>query len=141
MKNGLIFLSLLFVVLGSCKETENEQDGIDAYLAESGLSYTTIQEGLYHIQHKEGTGDNPASDAIINVSYEGSYLDGEVFDARVGNYDISNWVEGLQIGIPLMKRGGESTFIIHSDLGYGRSGYLTIPGNTPLIFKIELIDF
>jgi len=141
MKNALIFLGFLFIVLGSCKETENEQEAIDTYLLESGIPYTTVQEGLYHIQHLEGTGGSPSADATINVSYIGSYLNGEVFDSRVGSYDITGWVEGLQIGIPIMKRGGKSTFIMHSDLGYGRSGYLTIPSNTPLVFEIELIDF
>jgi len=141
MKNALIFLGLLFIVFGSCKETENEQEAIDAYLAESELTYTTIQEGLYYIEHTEGTGDSPSDSTTINVSYTGTYLDGEIFDFRLGSYNLNGWVEGLRIGIPMMKRGGKSTFIMHSDLGYGRSGYLTIPGNTPLIFEIELIDF
>ena len=141
MKNALIFLGLLFIVLGSCKKTESEEDAIDTFLSESGLSYTTIQEGLYHYQHTEGTGDNPTDSTTISVKYTGSYIDGEVFDTGEGGFDLSNWVEGLRIGIPMMKRGGKSTFILHSDFGYGSSGYSTIPGHTPLVFEIELIDF
>jgi len=141
MKNALIFLGLLFIVLGSCKKTENEQEAIDAYLAESEFSYTMIQEGLYYVQHVKGKGESPTVDATVRVDYTGSYIDGTEFDSRFGDYPINEWVEGLRIGIPMMKYGGKSTFIMHSDLGYGRSGRASIPGNTPLVFEFELFDF
>ena len=86
MKNALIFLSLLFIVLGSCKKTESEEEALDAFLSESSTTtYTTIQEGLYHVQHIVGTGESPTDSTTIKAKYTGSYIDGEVFDAGEGH--------------------------------------------------------
>ncbi len=141
MKNVLIVIGLLILVLGSCKEAENQREAIEDYLIENDLPFENVQNDLYRVISKEGTGASPEAGASVNLTYVGSYIDGTVFDSGAGTFDLDNWVEGLQIGIPLMKRGGKSTFLFTSELGYGSRGYLSIPGNTPLIFDIELIDF
>jgi FKBP-type peptidyl-prolyl cis-trans isomerase FkpA len=39
-----------------------------------------------------------------------------------------------------MKEGGTAILIVPSDLGYGPDGYSDIPGYTPLVFTVELLD-
>jgi FKBP-type peptidyl-prolyl cis-trans isomerase FkpA len=41
----------------------------------------------------------------------------------------------------LMKKGGKATFLIPPAIGYGEQGGGPIPGNTPLVFEVELLDF
>ncbi|MCX7429401.1 MAG: FKBP-type peptidyl-prolyl cis-trans isomerase, partial [Planctomycetia bacterium] len=49
---------------------------------------------------------------------------------------IKGWVEGLG----LMKVGGKRFFVIPPELAYGAGGRSpTIPGNSVLVFQIELL--
>jgi peptidylprolyl isomerase len=49
---------------------------------------------------------------------------------------IKGWTEGLQ----LMKEGDKFEFFIHPRLGYGGRSTPKIPGNSCLIFEVELIE-
>jgi FKBP-type peptidyl-prolyl cis-trans isomerase FkpA len=49
---------------------------------------------------------------------------------------IRGWTEGVQ----LMKVGGKNRFVIPSDLAYGPRGNSGIPGNSVLVFEVELLD-
>ena len=105
----------------------------------------TTASGLQYIMHKEGTGKQPAATNVVKVHYEGKLVNGEVFDSSFArnepiefplNQVIAGWTEGLQ----LMKEGGEATFFIPANLGYGAQGQGPIPPNSTLIFKVQLIE-
>jgi FKBP-type peptidyl-prolyl cis-trans isomerase FkpA len=49
---------------------------------------------------------------------------------------ISGWDEG----IGYMHEGGAAILIVPSALGYGSDGYSSIPGYTPLVFTVVLVD-
>ncbi|MGV3774474.1 MAG: FKBP-type peptidyl-prolyl cis-trans isomerase N-terminal domain-containing protein [Verrucomicrobiales bacterium] len=103
---------------------------------ESGLQYKVI---------KEGTGNPPGPTDRVTVLYTGKLIDGTVFDStdkRNGtpavfpvNGVIRGWTEGLQ----KMKPGSKYQFFIPSDLAYGERGTPGIPGNSTLIFDVELV--
>ena len=77
------------------------------------------------------------------MHYNGTFLDGKVFDSSIGKQPatfvltnvIPGWIEGLQ----LMKKGGKSKLIIPSNLAYGQ-GNQGIPPFSTLLFDVELID-
>jgi FKBP-type peptidyl-prolyl cis-trans isomerase len=80
----------------------------------------------------------------VRVNYEGTLLDGTVFDSSYQrgepavfplNRVISGWTEGLQ----LMPVGSEYRFYIPSDLAYGGRNQGKIGPNSTLIFKVELL--
>ena len=48
---------------------------------------------------------------------------------------ILGWQEALQ----MMKEGDKWRLIVPPELGYGKEGVGPIPGNTTLIFEVELI--
>jgi FKBP-type peptidyl-prolyl cis-trans isomerase len=78
------------------------------------------------------------------VHYTGKLLDGKVFDSSVERGEpavfgvtqvIPGWVEALQ----LMTVGSKWELYIPSDLAYGPQGNQGIPGNSLLIFEVELL--
>ncbi len=106
-------------------------------VTESGLQYKIITEG---------SGKSPEATNTVKVNYEGSLIDGTVFDSSFEggqpiefplNRVIPGWTEGVQ----LMKEGATFEFYIPSELAYGENGAGgVIPPNATLIFKVELLE-
>ncbi|GIU67014.1 FKBP-type peptidyl-prolyl cis-trans isomerase [Candidatus Phycosocius spiralis] len=102
----------------------------------SGLQYAVIASG-------PATGLKPTADSIVQVNYEGTLLNGEVFDSSfkrgeaaefpVGQL-IPAWVEALQ----MMRPGDEWTIWVPPAIGYGAQGGGPIPPNSLLIFRMRL---
>ena len=105
-------------------------------VTESGLQYKVIEEG---------TGKKPSLNSKVRVHYEGSLLDGTVFDSSIKRGEplefmltqvIAGWTEGLQ----LMSEGSKYRLFIPAKLGYGdRGAGQAIPPAAALIFDVELI--
>jgi len=82
----------------------------------------------------------------VRVHYQGSLLNGEVFDSSIARGEpldlmltqvIPGWTEGLQ----LMPVGSKYRFFIPSELGYGERGAgQAIPPGAALIFDVELLS-
>ncbi|MBT3210227.1 MAG: peptidylprolyl isomerase [Bacteroidetes bacterium] len=143
----LFYLGLFILAFSSCeKETQSEIDEqkIKSYLTENEIDATAHDSGIYFIITKEGTGGSPNISSSVEVNYKGYLTDGSVFDETSGNsaiFPLQNLILGWQIGIPLLEKGGEGTFFIPSELGYGTQAIGSIPANSVLIFEIELLDF
>ena len=102
----------------------------------SGLQYKVI---------KTGTGKTPTAADKVKTHYRGTLIDGTVFHSSYKSKEpaefavkevIKGWTEALQ----LMKEGGKWQLFIPSDLAYGERGNRGIPGNSTLIFEIELLE-
>jgi FKBP-type peptidyl-prolyl cis-trans isomerase len=126
---------------------ENSQKGT-AFLEENRkkAGIMTTGSGLQYEVISEGSGEKPAAADKVRVNYEGTLLDGTVFDSSYArgepaefplNGVISGWTEGLQ----LMSPGSTYKFYIPANLAYGnrRMGD-SIPPNSTLIFKVELLE-
>lgn len=120
----------------------------NAWLAEnkSKEGVVTTESGLQYKVTKEGTGPQPSSPQKVKVHYHGTLTDGTVFDSSVQKNQpfefslaggvIQGWLEG----IPTMKVGGKTTFYVPPSIGYGPRGNGRIPGNSVLIFDVELLE-
>ncbi|MBN2173349.1 MAG: FKBP-type peptidyl-prolyl cis-trans isomerase [Bacteroidales bacterium] len=147
----LVFLGIFILSISSCKKSEEQTQAekddqiINDYLNQNGLSATRHESGLYYIISNEGSGDHPDLNSTITVSYKGYLTDGTVFDETTGNssasFPLNGLIQGWKIGIPLLKNGGSGLFFIPSALGYGSQAIGEIPANSVLIFEISLIDF
>ena len=102
----------------------------------SGLQYKVLEKG-------DGT-EQPSATSKVKVHYHGTLISGEVFDSSVDrgepisfglNQVISGWTEGLQ----LMSVGDKFRLFIPAKLAYGSSKAGSIPGNSTLIFDVELL--
>jgi FKBP-type peptidyl-prolyl cis-trans isomerase FkpA len=115
-------------------EVNAEKEGV--IVTESGLQYEVLTEG---------SGDHPTATATVEVHYHGTLINGSVFDSSVDrgepvsfplNRVIRGWTEGLQ----LMTIGSKYRFTIPSELAYGTQTQEKIPGNSVLIFDVELLS-
>lgn len=141
---------LLFSGLGCIKDTgcktktvDSEQAAILSYAAANGISGTAHSSGIYYQIISPGTGATPTSSSKIYVTYTGKLLNGTTFDSGstpAGGWALSGLIQGWQIGIPLIQKGGHIKLIIPSSLGYGCQGFGSVPGNAILYFDVELTD-
>jgi FKBP-type peptidyl-prolyl cis-trans isomerase len=105
----------------------------------------TTASGLQYKVITEGTGRSPSAADTVEVHYEGTLIDGRVFDSSYKrgesiefplNRVIAGWTEGVQ----LMKEGAKYRFYIPSKLAYGSRGAgRDIGPNEALIFDVELL--
>jgi FKBP-type peptidyl-prolyl cis-trans isomerase len=122
----------------------------EAFLAKNAKKdgVTVTDSGLQYEVLKEGKGDKPAANAQVEVDYVGTLLNGTQFDSSIErgkrakfglNQVIAGWTEGLQ----LMNKGSKFKFYVPAELGYGERGIPQgdIPGNSVLVFEVELYDF
>ena len=104
----------------------------------------TLPSGLQYKVLREGNGKKPSAQDIVECDYEGTLINGQVFDSsyRRGehasfplNQVIAGWTEGLQ----LMSEGAKYRFFIPYNLAYGERGAgQSIPPYAALIFDVEL---
>lgn len=129
--------------LGEAAKREGEEY-LEKNAARSGV--TVLPSGLQYEVLREGTGRKPKATDSVKCHYEGTLVDGTVFDSsrRRGepavfplNGVIRGWTEGLQ----LMQEGAVYRFFIPYNLAYGENGAgASIPPYAALVFKVELIE-
>jgi FKBP-type peptidyl-prolyl cis-trans isomerase FkpA len=126
---------------------ENKQKGAD-FLAENGKKpgIVTTPSGLQYEVISAGTGPKPQDSDTVLVNYEGTLLDGSVFDSSYtrgepAEFPVDQVIPGWTEGIQLMSVGSTYRLFIPSDLAYGEQSMgNVIPPNSTLIFKVELLD-
>ncbi|MBE0666535.1 MAG: FKBP-type peptidyl-prolyl cis-trans isomerase [Bacteroidales bacterium] len=153
-------LLTLAVVIVSCnpakKYEEEEKSQIADYIASHYITVSPDSKGLYYMETVPGTGDLIKSGDSVGVYYTLMFLNHEVLQSnveedtpyrfRVGSYEL---IEGWAVGLTKMKLGGKARLLIPSILAYGSMGYghyyygyyyTIIPGYTPLIYDIEVVE-
>ena len=130
------------------KDAEKNRKEGEAFLAENGKKegVVTTKSGLQYIILEEGNGPTPTPTDEVEVHYEGTLIDGTVFDSSYKrgesitfpvNRVIAGWTEALQ----LMKVGSKYRLFIPSALGYSERGAGDAIGpNAVLIFEVELLS-
>ncbi|HEY1059435.1 MAG TPA: FKBP-type peptidyl-prolyl cis-trans isomerase [Limnobacter sp.] len=109
----------------------------DELVLPSGVKLTFKQRGT-------GT-QKPTPTSMVEVHYEGTFLDGRVFDSSIRrnekisfrlNQVIPAWTQGLCE----MVVGDRVTLFCPAATAYGARGAGPIPPNTDLLFDVELFD-
>ncbi len=119
-----------------------------AFLDENGkrTGVITLPSGLQYEVIKQGTGKQAKATDRVKCHYEGTLIDGTLFDSSVKRGEpavfgvgqvIPGWVEALQ----LMPEGSKWKLYIPSNLAYGAQGAgEMIPPHSTLVFEVELIE-
>ncbi|HAT52777.1 MAG TPA: peptidylprolyl isomerase [Betaproteobacteria bacterium] len=113
---------------------------------ESDESIVKTASGALVKMLEEGTGETPGAADTVMVHYEGTLIDGTVFDSSLSRgspatFPLSGvipcWTEGLQ----KIKVGGKAQLICPANTAYGERGVPPKigPGAT-LIFEVNLLE-
>ena len=131
-------------VMNASKKAKAEGE---AFLAENAKreGVKTTESGLQYEVLEATIGQKPKATDTVRVHYEGTLIDGTVFDSSYKrgesisfplNGVIKGWTEGLQ----LMAVGSKYKFFIPYQLAYGEHGAgASIPTYAALIFTVELL--
>ncbi|ANF17322.1 hypothetical protein XW81_02450 [Buchnera aphidicola (Schlechtendalia chinensis)] len=101
--------------------------------------------GLVFLIKREGKGLSPNKNDIVTVNYIGTLTNGQEFDnsykrGKPLSFPLNSVILGWQEGLKYIKEGGRIELIIPPSLAYGTKGVSGIPGNSTLIFDVELIN-
>ncbi len=119
----------------------------ESFLADNAKKegVVVLPSGLQYQVLKEGNGKKPSANDQVKCHYEGTLIDGTIFDssyqrnepATFGlNQVIAGWTEGVQ----LMSEGAKYRFFIPYNLAYGERGAgAQIPPFAALVFDVELL--
>lgn len=134
----LLVIPLFFTACGGGEDIGTIED----YLEENGIEATYMEPGYYVVIDNPGSEEKPTLASRVTCNYKGYFLDGEVFDENNNiEFPLTGVIRGWQLGMQNFGRGGSGTLFIPPTLGYGANGTGSIPGNTALIFDVEVIDF
>ncbi len=116
---------------------------LEANAKKAGVTVT--KSGLQYTVLNEGTGRSPKATDRVRCHYEGTLIDGTVFDSSYrrgepADFPLDGVIPGWTEGVQLMKEGAKYRFFIPYLLGYGERGAgSSIPPYSTLIFDVELI--
>ena len=125
---------------------QNKASG-EAFLANNAKKegVVVLPSGLQYEVITEGNGKKPSATDRVQCHYEGTLIDGTIFDSSIKrgepavfgvNQVIKGWVEALQ----LMQEGAKWRLYIPYDMAYGEHGAgEMIPPYSALVFDVELI--
>jgi FKBP-type peptidyl-prolyl cis-trans isomerase FkpA len=146
-EEAMVLIQGAFSAAVAQRAEENRQQE-NVFLAENSRKngVQTTSSGLQYEVLTEGTGPHPGAADTVEVHYEGTLIDGTVFDSSYErnepaeiplNQVIPGWAEGIQ----LMSQGSVYRLFIPSALAYGEQGAGNIiPPNSTIIFKVELLS-
>lgn len=106
----------------------------------------TLPSGLQYQVLKVGEGKTPVASDTVKVHYEGTLIDGHVFDSSIkrgtpATFGVTQVIKGWTEALQLMPVGSKWKLFIPSELAYGEQGAgNSIEPNSTLIFEVELID-
>jgi len=146
---AVIIVILLIVLPGALSKNDQVQDANTAAQPVETATTTAMDNNATQVQivdEKVGTGAAVKSGDTVSVLYTGMFTNGKVFDAssmhggtplqfQVG----SGVIPGFTMGVTGMQVGGKRKVTIPPSLGYGPNDYGPIPGNSTLIFEMELV--
>ena len=141
---------------------KQEPAKIQKYIADNKLTALKTDSGLYYVITKQGNGPLIAVGDTAVAYYSGRLLNGKMFDSNVREEAVKGKLDRLEqrqfqpirfavgqdaviagwhLGFQLLNKGSKATLIIPSKLAYGEQGMRdAIPGNSPIMFDVEVVD-
>ena len=128
------------------KYGKNRADG-EAFLQANAKkdSVVTTPSGLQYKVLTQGTGETPKATDKVKVNYEGTLIDGTVFDSsykrnQPATFGCNQVIKGWTEALTMMPVGSKWEVYIPQELGYGAREAGKIPPLSTLIFTVELLE-
>ncbi|OGT41734.1 MAG: hypothetical protein A3F13_08790 [Gammaproteobacteria bacterium RIFCSPHIGHO2_12_FULL_40_19] len=126
---------------------KNTQEG-QTYLTNNAKApgIVTLPSGLQYKVIDAGKGESPTLNDTVTVNYEGTLINGTVFDSsykrgQPATFKVRDVIQGWQDALTHMKPGATWMLYIPASLAYGKQGSMGAIGpNETLIFKVDLIS-
>ena len=104
----------------------------------------TTESGLQYKVLVQGTGEKATKESMVEVHYEGTLLDGTVFDSsykrgQTASFKPTQVIKGWTEALQMMPAGSTWELYIPYNLAYGERGNQNIPPYSTLIFKVQVI--
>ena len=124
-----------------------EQNLIVEFLDTNNYDAAPTESGLYYIETEPGDSIMIKDGNVVDVYYIASFLDGRVFDSRIGDEDPltvsipnTDLIQGWNEGLKLMSKGSKGILIVPYDLAFGENGTSRIGPYMTLVFDMEIAD-
>lgn len=131
----------------AAEAAEANREAGEAFLADNAErdDVTVMESGLQYEVLESGDGASPGPQDTVEVNYEGTLLDGTVFDSSFErgesvSFQVNQVIEGWQEALQAMSVGDSWMLYIPADLAYGESGQGPIGPNEVLTFRVDLLD-
>jgi peptidyl-prolyl cis-trans isomerase A (cyclophilin A) len=129
------------------KRLAAERERLAAEMDKVAAGFEATKSGLRYKIIQKGNGAKPAVGKQVSVHYEGSLLNGQVFDSSYKRKEpisfqlgVGQVIPGWDEGIGLLQVGDKARLVIPSHLAYGSAGAGgVIPPDATLIFEVELM--
>ncbi|MBQ2551739.1 MAG: peptidylprolyl isomerase [Treponema sp.] len=118
-----------------------------SYIEKNYGDFEKDSSGIYYKVTRQGAGAKTGSFKNVSTHYKGYFLNGDVFDQSQGRGPLDfmtgagRMIPGFDLMTQDMKVGEKRTIILPPEYAYGEDGAGdVIPGNTYIMFDIELLD-
>jgi FKBP-type peptidyl-prolyl cis-trans isomerase FkpA len=152
MKKLFILFTFLIIGLSSCQkvyvsklavtQAAIDDQKIQDYMKANNITATKDASGLYYKVVTPGVDPKPIITSTVKLTYTTEYLNG----ISIGKIDgitarLNTFIGAMQIGVPKIGTGGRIILIVPSGLAYGYADHGGIPGNSIILYTIDLDGF
>ena len=110
-------------------------------------AFDRTERGVRYLELRPGTGQLPDWGNTVRVHYRLWLTDGTPIDSSLDNgsrpfefkLGEGRVVAGWENVVRHLRAGGTYLLVIPPELGYGRQGSRTVPGNATLVFSMEIV--
>ena len=137
---------------GSTVAPASEEQMITDYLTANNITNAVElnNSGLYYLITTQGSAERADQCSVLRVKYIGKLTNGTVFDQTQGDnavsFELNRLIEAWKRTLPLIGEGGKIKLYVPPSMGYGprdfvnpQTGQILIPGNSVLLFDIEVV--
>ena len=151
MRTAATALAALLLMTGCARaQSDQPQQSPTVFMAQNALAegVHTLPTGEQYkiISSGPGTSRHPTPKDYVTVEYEGTLLNGQIFDSTAKNggkpatFQLGDLIPGWIDVMQQMKEGDEWIIWVPPSLGYGAQQKGPIPGNSVLVFRLKLVS-